>query len=228
VEGTRPDNIPPKFADANGRVGVWGESEFINLVRNPSGESAQPRIRPWVNRILGDYFPTNPSLLIGLLFNPSPIDFYYQATVKSLTQTFWAKFGWAQVILGGYRPYTALALITLGGFIGSLFFNWRNRKGIPWDIALFLGISLLGIWGLAVTRGLSNLVGDRYFLPVARYAYPVIIPTMLILNLGWLEIIRWIERYFRVPRRVMYAALILFFIGLNVISLVTIYRFFNA
>jgi hypothetical protein len=34
-------------------------------------------------------------------------------------------------------------------------------------------------------RGLFTTVNDHLVLPVARYAFPVIIPTMLILVAGW-------------------------------------------
>jgi hypothetical protein len=36
-----------------------------------------------------------------------------------------------------------------------------------------------------------KLFGDHLIVPVARYAYPAIIPTMLINDIGWLEIANW-------------------------------------
>jgi hypothetical protein len=75
-------------------------------------------------------------------------------------------------------------------------------------------------------RGLSSILGGSYFIPVARYAYPAIIPTMLFLNLGWLELIRGAEKYLKLPYKVSYVLLVLFFVVLNVISIFSIYRFY--
>jgi hypothetical protein len=226
VPGIRPTDTLPEFSDSNGVTGKWGGQEFKNLIRNPSVETAGFSLRPWVDRALKGRFPGNLALIIGLLLDPEPIDFYYVATIKSLAQSFWAKFGWGNVVLKGYRPYTILGLVALLGVIGAGFSFWENHKDFPWVVAVFLGAATISIWLLALIRGLSSLVGENYFVPVARYAYPVIIPTMLVLNIGWLKIIRWFERYLSIPHQLMYILLIVFFLALNVVSLVTISRFF--
>ena len=115
----------------------------------------------------------------------------------------------------GYRPYTILAIFTLSGFIGALFAFWRRRDRIRWDVAFFLGVAAIIVWGSAMVRGLSSILQGSYFIPVARYAYPAIIPTMLLLNLGWLELIRGAEKYLRVPSKVSYLLLVLFFFVLR-------------
>lgn len=224
--GSRPSDEPPDFFNDQGSHGEWGGEPFRNHVRNPSAEEAGLMLRPWVNRLLKGRVPGNPALLIGLLLDPEPINFYYVATVKSLTQSFWAKFGWGNIIIQGFRPYTVLGFITWLGLVGAVFSFWKNRDNFPWDIAVFLGAATVAIWLLALIRGLSSLVGDNFFVPVARYAYPAVIPTMLVLNIGWLEIIRGLEKYLKIPHQLMYALLIIFFLALNAISLVTISRFF--
>jgi hypothetical protein len=226
VEGSWPEDTPPIFNDSTGREGVWGGDEFINLVRNPSAEIAGLQVRGWFETIITSRFPGNPTLILGLLFDPTPITSYYVTTIKSLFQTFWARFGWAHVVLKGFHPYTILGIFTLAGLIGALAAFWRKRKEIRWDVFLFLGIALSVIWGSAFLRGLPSILGGSYFIPVARYAYPAIIPTMLILNIGWLEVIRWIEKYLRIPQKVLLGILIGCFILLDILSVYNIYQFY--
>jgi hypothetical protein len=197
-------------------------------VRNSSAESSWPWIRPWFDLVLLNRFPGKPSLILGFLLDPSPNRIYYQAMIKSLTQTFWAKFGWGHVVLLGYRPYTLLALVTLFGCIGALYAFWRRRDRILWDVVIFLGVASLIVWGSAMARGLSSILQGSYFIPVARYAYPAIIPTMLFLSLGWIELIRVLERYLKVPSKLSYILLVLFFIVLNGISFFSIYSYYYA
>jgi hypothetical protein len=165
---------------------------------------------------------------MGLLLDPAQVKFYYVSTFKLLSQSFWARFGWAHVVLSGYRPYTILGLVTLAGCIGALIAFWRNRKNIRWDVVFFLGVSLIVVWGSAFLRGLTSSLDGPVLIPVARYAYPVIIPTMLILNIGWLEIIGWFERYLKFPKKILYGLLIGFFILLDVLSIYSINQFYNG
>jgi hypothetical protein len=222
VKGTWPEDSSPAFNDSSVDKGVWGNKEFINMVRNPSAEIGRLRFRSWVETIITARYPGNPSLTLGLILDPTSIYSYYTATIKSLLQTFWAKFGWAHVVLKGYRPYTILAVFTLTGFIGALVAFWWKRFNVRWDVFLFLGLALITIWGAALLRGLTSILDDRSFIPVARYAYPVIIPTMLILDVGWLQVIDWTESYFKLPKKFLLPLLVLFFIFLDILSIYSI------
>ena len=228
LEGAWPENSTPIFSADSGEQGQWGGEDFTNLLRNPSAESAWPRIRRWVESVITERFPGNPSLVLGLLLDPGQVKYYYVSTFKLLSQSFWARFGWAHVILQGYHPYTMLGLITLAGCIGALFAAWRNKKNIRWDVVFFLGVSLIVVWGSTFLRGLTSTLDGPVFIPVARYAYPVIIPTMLIFNIGWLEIIGWFERNLKIPTKVLFGLLIGFFVLLDVLSIYSIYQFYNG
>jgi len=74
-------------------------------------------------------------------------------------------------------------------------------------------------------RGVGSLIGT-VFIPSARYAYPVIIPTMLLLDGGWLELARLGMTYLRIPGRVFIGIFVLFFIGLDLLSIASIIRFY--
>ncbi len=227
LEGSWPEDSIPEFYDGSAEGGLWGSNAFVNLVRNPSAESGRLRFRNWVERVISDRFPGNPSQILGLLFDPISSGSYYVVTIKSLLQSFWAKFGWAHVILVGYRPYTILGIFTLAGLLGAIIAFFRHRNEIRWDIFAFFGSALVAVWGAAFFRGFPSILEGTIFIPVARYAYPVIIPTMLILNVGWLEIIKWVERLFRIPQKYSLSLLIFFFVLLDILSIYSIYNFFH-
>ncbi|UCD97438.1 MAG: hypothetical protein JSV42_10700, partial [Chloroflexota bacterium] len=226
VPGSWGNDQPPAFSDTSGREGAWGGKQFQNLVRNPSAEYSGPRLRGWVETFIAQRYPANPILFLGLLLDPVPLENYYTTTIKSLLQTFWAKFGWGHVVIRGFHPYTILAVFTLMGIFGAAVSLVRTRKNIRWDIFLFLGFALLIVWGSAVLRGLPSVLDGSYFIPVARYAYPAIIPTMLILNIGWLEEISWIEKYIKIPKNVLLGILILCFVLLDMISIYSINQYY--
>jgi hypothetical protein len=127
----------------------------------------------------------------------------------------------------GYRPYLILGLFSLAGISGSVVAFLRHRKQIRWDQFFFLGLAVIVLWGSALLRGVTSFMDGGYFFPVARYAYPVIIPTMLVLNIGWLEIIHWIEHYFHVRQKYQLWVLISLFAILDFVSIYSIRIFYQ-
>jgi hypothetical protein len=89
-------------------------------------------------------------------------------------------------------------------------------------------LPVLTIWGLTLARGVSSYLGDHFIVPVARYAYPAIIPTMLMIDVGWLEIGRLGNDHLKIPAKVVYALFICFLVGLNIISIYSILRFYQG
>jgi hypothetical protein len=226
VEGDRSKDSTPILNDPNGKSGAWGDHEFTNLIRNASAEKPGLNIRSWVDTYIGTRIPGRPSQILGIFLDPEPILSYYNETVNFIFQTFWARFGWARVFLIERRTYTILGLCTLAGILGAALAFWRNRRDIRWDILLFLGLALVSVWGANFLRGLPTLIRGASFMGPARYAYPVIIPTMLLLDIGWLELINRIEQKFRIPQRYPLLGLIFFFVLLNVLSVYSIYVYY--
>ena len=229
VKGERLAHDPPRFEDANGERGVWGEQPFTNLLRNSSAEQAGPGVQSWANeigtKIMPAWPPSFPSDTLVSLLDWKGAGWYYQATGANLLRTFWAKFGWGHISLAGSKPYRALAVVTLLGMAGAGWAIWQRRHVLPWEVLLLLGLALLGIWIPAVIRGIGSLFGWA-LIPVARYAYPVIIPTVLVLNVGWLEILRLFGQWLRITPKVQHAAYLLFFVALDALSILTITRFY--
>jgi hypothetical protein len=201
VEGDRSQDPAPRFVDPHGRAGTWGGEPFDNRVRNASAEVTLPTLRPALERAIWDYTRRSPSLfLVSVLDGKRALE-VYPIVVENLLQSFWARFGWNQISLPqGW--YWALAAVTAWGAIGAgvgYLRLWRAarasgdresgvgkreperaRRLAAWT---FLGVAALLVWTNAFLR--VHPLGARIQVPVARYAYPAIIPTVLALAGGW-------------------------------------------
>jgi hypothetical protein len=76
-------------------------------------------------------------------------------------------------------------------------------------------------------RGLSHLSVTWFWLPVARYGYPAIIPTLLIASIGWLEILRNLGRKLGIPRWGQLGIYFGLLITLDAWTLVSIIQFYS-
>jgi hypothetical protein len=206
-----------------------------NLLRNPSAESAWLRFRPWVDeygsRVLPDPGANQPSLALYSLLDWKGSGWYYRSATSILLRTFWATFGWGHVALTGHKPYRFLGILTAIGIVGAAFALWRRRKRLPWGGLMLLGLAALGIWGLTYVRGTNYIfISASVYYPVARYIYPAIIPTILIWVTGWIEFFRifkrLVERWVHPPFFLGYLIYLLFFIGLDIWSILSIQHFY--
>jgi hypothetical protein len=220
---------PPSFNDPMGREGTWGGKSFENLLDNPSAESGMFNLRPRVDAFIQKYFPINPSWALNSLVDWNKSGWYYKSVAANLLRTFWAKFGWGQVSLLGSKPYRVLTGVSLLGIFGAIGHTIKRKNGLYWEVVILFGFAILFIYGAAIFRGVSSVfsTNNRVFIPAARYALPAIIPTMMVLNIGWLEISRLIQKWTRIRQSYLTALYILFFIGLDVISVLSILRFYN-
>ena len=191
VTGARPLVEIPRFTTTDGSRGEWGGTPFQNLIRNPSLENAGPRVQPRLDkfaaRFLGD--DTLPSMLVSALLDWQATGFYYRLSANLLLQRFWAVFAWAHVTLQNPGVYDWLSAITLAGLAGVLLAILRRRQRLPWDAVFILALMVTATWGMALLRGTPFIFHTKLYYTVARHAYPVVVPTMLALLLGWREIL---------------------------------------
>jgi hypothetical protein len=229
VKGEMLVNDPPHFDGDNGDTGIWGGQPFTNLIRNPSAEQSGLGVRSWANvigmKIIPSWPASYPSDVLVSFLDWKGAGWYYRVTGTAMLRTFWAKFGWGTVPLLGDKPYRVLAVVTLLGLGGAGWALWRRRLAIHWELFLLLGLALLGIWVPAILRGIGSLFGWLY-VPVARYASPAILPTILVLNIGWLESSRLLGRWLRVHPKVLLGVYLLFFVALDILSLLSIIHYF--
>jgi len=191
AEGRYPIAAAPLFSTADGAQGEWGGSPFVNLLRNGSAESAGPRLVSWFDNRGARLLPDNarPSLILASLADFAGARDLYPITAVHLFQTFWARFGWGHVPLlyqpFSYRVIFAFTVIGLAGAVFGALLGWRR---LPWDVAVTLGLVVVPALLMAWTRGGAYLGVPRYYYSTARYIYPLIVPLLLLLNCGWLEI----------------------------------------
>jgi hypothetical protein len=221
AEGARPLDEIPQFDDASAQQGTWGGLRFQNLLRNASAESVGPLLRPQIKELtqrLAQVLPY-PELTAGAILDWRGAGWYYQAAAENLLNTFWAKFGWGHVPLLPFTDqfYILLQIITLTGLAGVIMRMLRPGQSRPWNLLLFFGLVMAGILLQTFLRGMQSLYGE-VFIPGARYAYPAIIPAMLLLNAGWQEV----SRRLRLPDRIY----IFLFICLDIAALASIVHYY--
>jgi hypothetical protein len=230
VKGEYPVDEIPSFTDGRGLHGLWEGEPFENLLRNPSAERAWPSLRPWVDNQIARFAPdqTRPSMVLYSVLDPSAAGWYYQISSQSLFRTFWAKFGWGHVSLIGNKPYRSIEFFTFFCLFGTLFAMWRKKLVLKGDTLAWLILLTLGVWSSTLTRGAIYIFVNRVFIPVARYAAPAIIPTTLLLSVGWTELLTLAERGLRLSARVKYIIYVSFFLVIDVVSIISIIIFYNG
>jgi hypothetical protein len=217
----------PQFDDASGVTGSWGGQPFTNLARNASFERGWPQFNPSLGVLISKALPYSMSQALTSLSDLNASRWYYDEAAVNLFRSFWAKFGWGHVILAGGKLYGLLASLSVLGLAGAILVLMRNWRIIPWDDVAFLGVASLGIWGAALVRGIYSVVGQD-FIPAARYAYPVIIPTMLVFCIGWMGLFRVFCRRFHIPEKWLYVGYLAFFIVLVALSFWTILSYYQS
>jgi hypothetical protein len=230
AEGEFSLNQTPQFS-GDGSTGTWGGIPFENLLRNGSAEQSWLYLRPWAEQLGLKVFRDRerPSLTIYSIIDLPSTGWYFRNAATHLFRTFWAKFGWGHVSLSGAKPYRFLLIFTLAGLLGFFWAFWQRRKhlkNLPWDIMVFLGFALGSIWSLALLRGAGYVFTPVYW-PVARYAYPVIIPTVLILCMGWYTLLKMLSKWLRLPDLVMYIIYVGMLFIINFYALISIASFYS-
>ncbi|MCL5611416.1 MAG: hypothetical protein M1485_02500 [Chloroflexi bacterium] len=179
----------PHFSDPNGSQVDWDGQHFQNLIRNGSGEQSAFRLRPWADKISARLANSgiDLSLFLATIQDWKGNGWYYRDAFATLFRTFWASLAGDKVVLP--TPYVnyILELLTVIGLAGAGHLLWSKRKDLRWDLIFILGMSFFMPWALAVTRGVSGFLVENPLYPWARYAYPAVIPTALLLCAGWLE-----------------------------------------
>jgi hypothetical protein len=212
---------------SDARMISWRGEEYANFIRNPSAEHAWPWVRSWVDNRVAGMIPGRPSQIFVTLLDWRSFTSYFRAAFRQLFQTFWAKFGWAHVPLLGHRPYRVLGIFTIAGLLGAVVGLWRRRRLISGETLVFFACALVLVWGFALMRGSSSIVEDSILVPSARYAYPVVIPTLLILTYGWVEILKTLRNWFNLPLYVQYLVYFGLWLSLDLISVMSIVKFYS-
>jgi hypothetical protein len=196
AEGVRPRTAPPVYTDDGGRQGEWGGLPFLNLLRNASAEKSGLRIRPWADDLGARLLPdqVRPSLILTYILDWNGAWWLYRATALRLLRTFLGMFGWGHVPLLGHHPYRYLLAISILGIVGAIVWFLRRLHTrllpFPWEAFTILAFTFIGYWGVSFVRSPIFMSLPHLYLPVARNAFPAIIPTILLFGTGWFELLR--------------------------------------
>jgi hypothetical protein len=222
VQGVWTTSPAPIFDDGYADAGTWDGKRFKNLVRNPSAEFAGPRTNAWLDRVkIQNYYPA--SIFQTAVDWPAAWS-YYVATANVIFHTFWAKFSWGRVaLIGGEWPYRLLGLISVLGIMGVLLYLIRKPRALFCAEGFLAGSALIFLWAQDFLRATASLV-DYLALPVARYTYPVILPVMLLLVIGWRELTRSI----RLPAGGKPIVFVAGFIALDIFALISQWAYYTS
>jgi len=225
VRGNFAQAGTPVQREVNAAVVDWGGEQAVNLLRNRSFERMWPRINPKVAQYLE--YALSPSQILASLSDLPGSAWYYQSALENLRDTFWGKFGWGHVPFVWPGAYMVLAVLTWIGALGALVSLWVKRKSLAWDVVGFAVLALLGIWAAALGRGTSSLYGN-VFIPGVRYAFPVIILTLLLLWAGFQTLFGWAAHRLKTPRWPQHLAAVLLLVLFDSFALYSIVFYYDG
>jgi hypothetical protein len=197
AEGQRSSS-PPVFENDKLHSGSWDGKPFVNLIRNPSAERAWLGVSKIAN-ILKARIYIDPALYLQTIQDIQGFGWYYQASISTLFQTFWGKAA-AQIPLWGGFTYDVLQLISLLALAGIFIHIIQSPSLFKRPEILFMVFVTIAIWLPTLFRGAYWVFYFVPLVPYARYAYPAIIPTLLLINAGLLKSLQWITVRFGLPR----------------------------
>lgn len=227
----------PQYPNPDQSEVAWGGIVVPNLIRNGSAEVSGLRVVHLVDQIGAKILPdrTRPSMILTYGLDWNGASWHYRLTAERLLRTFWGQFGWAHINLIGHRPYRWLGIATLVCLLGFSVWLIRNTirgmRRFPWEIAVIMAFLLVGVWVGTASRGVIYLGNNRLYLPVARYAYPAIVSTLVVLCLGYLELLQWARgdgRLSNIIPRVQLVIWVVFFVILDILSVVSITTYYRG
>ena len=243
AEGAYPLDQAPEYSGADAESGTWSGMPFQNLVRNASGEEDGLRVNAIVDWYGAKIIPDNtlPSLLLTYITDWRGAGWHYAAVGRILLRSFWGKFGWGHVPLLSEEAYALLAFISaiaIAGCLARLTFTFIKKglapfpKQFTWDVLVLFVLVLVLAWGSTFVRGAIYLASPPIWFPVARYAFPAIVPTSLILAGGWIFVLsapfmlskRW-SKHPQYPAGWIYIACVLM---IDIYAMWSIYQYYRV
>ncbi len=220
AEGKRTGSL--RCHDRFCQSGIWGGVSFANYLEGASAETAWFWLNPRIASIFGKAFPGSADILFASLQEWPGIIRYFEILIW-LIITFWGNLAGAKVyMLGTPTIYALLIGITVFGIFSALLYLLKNFQMLHKPEILFLGIVLILSWGITIARESSALLVIEHST-WARYAFPSIIPTALLLSAGWYIPLR---KLLRLSARRINSIFLLFFLCIDCIAIVTVIHHF--
>ena len=224
VQGKYTAQVMPEFRDVDARTGVWDGQNFVNLVRNASGEAAWPRVRPWVAETLPRLVNRERLWVVAPLFDVERmLPFIWRTATEWLLYGLFGRFAWGHVTLVSILSPVLFQVLAVISLLGSTTW-WFRSKPAPYvrPALAFLAIAGLVVWVSVSLWPLSYFFISRTPMPASRYTFPIIVPTVLVMVGGWWAL--WPRQYRFVGLWTIIIAMVL----LDVISIWTIWSYYRS
>ena len=143
---------------------------------------------------------------------------YYQRWLRTLFETFWARFGWANVRLDD-RLYLLLAAISVAAIAGALVVIWNALRGhgaaprFQKDAILLFAGAVVFAMAVLVVKMVREFDSVPRATTQARFLFPVLAPIAILFVAGLLKLVP--ERHHVLLARAGVVALL----ALNAVSL---------
>ena len=223
AQGSYPTGAP-QFDNAAGGSGNWSGHPFRNLIENGSAEQAAPRIRPAIDEkaSAGLANAGRLSAIFSLTADWRGTGWYYGVALQTLLRTFWASVAADKFHLPSTVANNVLLGLTIAGMLGVIWLSWRRRRELRWDLVYVLLVAGVLVWGVTLARSTSSLFTRHPSFPFARYAFPAILPSALLICGGWAEWLLVIGNKYRLSAKALYL------VPLSMMALLSLYTLFNV
>ncbi len=214
----------PSFSDASASDGMWRGQPFTNLVRNAGAQRGWIHLRPWAEHMLVKVLHHSPAQIVDALFDVEYTWPYLGGTIgPALYSEFFSSFAWGHVRLQSPLWNFSAFLLSVLALLGCLKWSIGQKTSAKPSLSpalLVVGLAGILIWLLALAWPLPYHWA-KVSLPSARYTFPALLPTVLVIVGGWWAL--W-------PRRLRGLAVGLLLFGvfaLDGAAIATIWSFYH-
>ena len=217
-------NVVPQYLDAKAEKIQWGGFELTNFIKNGSGESGWPVFSTIAKRLIGNKIRISTSSFWSFL-DYSSNGWYLRTSLNHIIRSFWAVFGWSHIYLSGKNPYIVFKILLTLSALGWFARIFKKKKEFISPILLFFLIFFGAQLAIVLLRGAGTWF-SQLLVPAARYFFPAILPTVILIVGGWYFGFRPLFDKIRIPGWTQAALYFLVLISIDVWSILTIYRFY--
>lgn len=167
----------------------------LELGRSDSG-ALLLGLRPWLAQIDRSYLRLNLDNWVHSVSDLSRAGDTYAFLLEVGFTTFWARFGWGSVRIGGWAEWAMAAICAACG-VGLLAQAWRSRGQLPlWQrrtIWLFFSLTALGVLSMVARIHPLPPPGGKVYFPTGRYIFTTMPAVIWLTTLGWQGLLprRW-------------------------------------
>lgn len=156
-------------------------------------------VRPWLAQIDSSYLRLGLDAWVRSATNTTQAGGIYQLLLVVGFTSFWARFGWGNVIIGAWADWMLAGICILCGV--GLLIQARRGRGLMslWQkrcIWLFLIAVVLGILSMIARIYPLPAPGVIPYIPRGRYIFTMMLPVIWLIALGWQGLLpdRWKPR----------------------------------